>query len=101
MESYECMLILNPDLKEEEVEKLIEKVKEMVDKEGGKFEKYDQWGRKRLSYEIKKNTEGFYLLIEFKGGTKVIGALKRDFKLTDSILRHMITKRENKERDKK
>ena len=66
MRAYELMLLLNPELEEEAVEALIEKTTEIIKVRNGEIENIDQWGKRKLAYEVQDHTEGFYVVIRFK-----------------------------------
>ena len=66
MRSYELMVIFVPGLDEEGLDAQIELTKGLIEGIGGEVEKVDKWGRRRLAYEINDNTEGFYVVIDFR-----------------------------------
>ncbi len=94
MRPYEMMFILNPELSAEVVEAAKNRILEIVAQTGGEFEDFDVWGRRRLAYEIRDFREGLYLLGHFKGTTETVNELDRVLKITDSVLRHMIVRKE-------
>jgi len=89
MKKYELVYIIHPDL-EGSTAKIIEKVKGVVEKSGGKVLNEDSWGKKKLAYEIDKNTFGIYsfLLVEMEAGS--IKELGRTLRLSEEIIRSMI-----------
>ncbi|WP_297521722.1 30S ribosomal protein S6 [uncultured Clostridium sp.] len=95
MRNYETIFVINPSLEEEAVKALIEKFKGVIENGGGTIENVDFWGKRRLAYEIKKVSEGFYTLVNFSAGTELPKELDRVFKITDGIIRHIIVKKEN------
>ena len=83
---YEVMVILDPDLEERAVSPLIENfLSSSVG--GGKVEKVDTWGRRRLAYEIKKKPEGIYSVIDLQAEPEVVKELDRQMNLNESVLR--------------
>ncbi|MCL2337163.1 MAG: 30S ribosomal protein S6 [Firmicutes bacterium] len=94
MRGYELVLIIKPDLDDEALEAVIEKVRSMIENDGGTIAKIDKWGKRRLAYEIKDLREGIYYIINFKGEAAVSAELDRVLKITDSVLRHMIVREE-------
>ncbi|MGE5415401.1 MAG: 30S ribosomal protein S6 [Acidobacteriota bacterium] len=94
MRSYEMVLILNPELAAEEVEAMQTKVTDIIAQNGGEFTEYDVWGKRRLAYEIKDCREGIYILAYFKGATETVKELDRVLKIQDSVLRHMIIRKD-------
>ncbi|MGL4760089.1 MAG: 30S ribosomal protein S6 [Sarcina sp.] len=95
MRNYEMIFVMNPSLDDEAVKAMIEKFTGIVENGGGAIENVDFWGKRRLAYEIKKVSEGFYTLVNFSAGTELPKELDRVFKITDGIIRHIIVKKEN------
>jgi small subunit ribosomal protein S6 len=87
MRHYELMLILDPDLEERAVSPLIENFLSVVRDGGGKVEKVDTWGRRRLAYEIKKKPEGIYSVVDLNATPEVVKELDRQLNLNESVLR--------------
>ena len=87
MRHYEVMVILDPDLEERSVSPLIDNFLSVVRENGGKVEKVDTWGRRRLSYEIKKKSEGIYSVIDLTARPEVVKELDRQLNLNESVLR--------------
>jgi small subunit ribosomal protein S6 len=87
MRHYEVMVILDPSVEERAVSPLIENFLTVVRTGGGNVEKVDTWGRRRLSYEINKQSEGIYSVIDLKAEPGVVKELDRQLNLSESILR--------------
>ena len=94
MNTYEVMYILSPELDEEGIEAAVSRFTDLITADGGEVTQFERMGRRRLAYEIKKFTEGFYVLIEFKGGSEVAQELDRVMKITDSVIRYMILRKD-------
>ena len=92
MRGYELVVIIRPDLDDEATEAVIEKVRSMIENNGGEIAKVDKWGKRRLAYEIDDLREGFYVVVNFKGEAAVAAELDRVLKITDTVLRHMIVR---------
>ena len=92
MNIYENMVILNAALSDEEADTAVTKIKDLVTGQGGEVLKVDVWGRKRLSYEIKKQKKGLYILFFYKAPAQTIKKLEELFKVTDSVLKYMVLK---------
>lgn len=92
MRGYELVFIIRPDLDDEATEAVIEKVRSMIENNGGEIAKIDKWGKRRLAYEIKDLREGYYVVLNFKGESAVAAELDRVLKITDPVLRHMIVR---------
>ncbi|MFG2821910.1 30S ribosomal protein S6 [Kitasatospora sp. NPDC048365] len=87
MRHYELMVILDPSVEERAVAPLIENFLNVVRTGGGKVEKIDTWGRRRLAYEINKQSEGIYSVIDLKATPEVVKELDRQLSLSESVLR--------------
>lgn len=95
MNSYEVMVIVKP-AEEEVINATIEKVEALIARVGGTVEKVDRWGKRRLAYPVKKFTDGFYVLVDFKSVPAEIKEIDRIMKINDEILRHLIVKHDEK-----
>jgi small subunit ribosomal protein S6 len=92
--TYESMIILNPDFTEEELQAENEKILSLIKSLGGEFLKTDDWGKRTLAYEIKKKREGYYLINYFRLDTKKITELENQYKLNENILRYNLLRTE-------
>ena len=95
MRKYEAMFILRPDLEEEKRNELIEKFKTIISNDG-EVEEVNEWGMKKLAYEIKKFKEGYYVLANFKANTDLPKELERNFRISDNVIRYMVINLEEK-----
>ncbi len=84
---YELMVILAPDLEERTITPSLEQFLSVIRNSGGTVEKIDVWGRRRLAYEIKKNFEGIYAVIELAAEPEATAELDRQLNLNESVLR--------------
>ena len=94
MNKYETIIIINPDIEEDGIKKIIQKFSDLIN-EHGKVESVDEIGKKRLAYLIKKQKEGFYVLINFEAEPSSIAELERVYGITDEILKFIVVKKEN------
>ena len=94
MRKYETIFILNPSFDEETVKANIEKFKGVIENGGGTVDNVDFWGKRKLAYEIKKVSEGFYTLINFTASPELPKELDRIFRITDGVIRHIIVNEE-------
>ena len=92
MHPYELMFILHPNTEMELQDSLIERYKALVEEEGGKVTDVRKWGKRRLAYEIADQREGFYVLLNYEAEPKVTDELDRILKITEQIIRFMITR---------
>ncbi len=93
MAEYESMLLANPELDEDGVEALKSRIEAVVGQGQGEVQKWEVWGRRKLAYSIKKQSEAIYLLLHLKCGPEVINALKKSLKLDESFLRYMFLRK--------
>ena len=94
MRKYETIFILHPSLDEEAVKANIEKFKGVIENGGGTVDNVDFWGKRKLAYEIKKISEGYYTLVNFTADTELPRELDRIFRITDGVMRHIIVREE-------
>ncbi|MFH1096823.1 MAG: 30S ribosomal protein S6 [Candidatus Desantisbacteria bacterium] len=94
MKSYECMLVVNPEIKKDELEKLFNKIETLIAKEGGKVEGLKEWGLRRLAYPIDKQREAFYYLLYFAASKNIVPELEGLLRISLPILRYMTTRKE-------
>lgn len=92
LRAYETMYILRPTIEEEAVDQLVTKFADHVTNAGGKVEKAEKRGRKRLAYEVKDFRDGFYVLMNFEAAPESITELERAFKLNDDVIRHVVVR---------
>ena len=94
MKEYELSVIFDSSLEEDKIDKEIEKQTKLLEKDKCEIVKIDKWGVKKLAYPIKKQDNGFYAIIYFKGSSDVIPELDRVNRINDMVLRHMVVKSE-------
>ncbi|AVH21574.1 30S ribosomal protein S6 [Nocardia cyriacigeorgica] len=87
MRHYEVMVILDPSLDERTVGPNLENMLSVVRTDGGKVDKVDIWGRRRLAYEIRKQAEGIYAVIDLTAEPATVSELDRQLGLNESVLR--------------
>ena len=87
MRHYELMVILDPDLEERTIAPSLDTFLNVVRNGGGTVEKVDVWGRRRLSFEIDKKTEGIYAVVDLNAEPATMKELDRQLNLNESILR--------------
>ncbi|HEY2153113.1 MAG TPA: 30S ribosomal protein S6 [Vicinamibacterales bacterium] len=89
---YELVYILPPDTTEQAVADLHTQIEQVVARLNGQIEKTENWGRKRLAYEIARHKEGFYVLEVINGSGELMKELDRRLKVMDLVLRHMVVR---------
>lgn len=94
MRKYETMFIINPDLQEEQRTALIESIKETITGNGGEILEVDEWGNRKLAYEINKKQTGYYVVIYFQAEAGTPEELERNYRIKDDIYRYIIIREE-------
>ncbi len=92
MRRYETIFITLADMPVEETEALIERYKSIVTSLEGSMIKVEKWGKRKLAYPIEKRKEGFYVLFDFGGESKVVSEIERNFKIDDKVIRFQTVK---------
>ena len=93
MNKYESVIIINPNLESEAIKALIEKISNLINN-NGKVSSVEEVGKKRLAYEIKKNKEGYYIIIKFEANPEFISELERVYRITDEVMKFIVVKEE-------
>ncbi len=84
---YETIFILDPDLEEGVAQSAIEKIKGIITQGNGEILKVEDWGKRKLAYEVKKKTKGHYTLIHFSGIPALLSELERNFRVMDAVIK--------------
>ena len=92
MNCYEHTFIVKADLSDSQSKKLVDKYKNIIDKNSGKIIKTEEWGLKNLGHQIKSNKKGFYFHIKFEGIGKTIQELERAENIDEKLLRFLTVK---------
>ena len=91
-EKYEALYIINPNVSDEEKEAIMEKFKALVEQHGT-LDEMEDWGKRKLAYEINYISEGYYVLVKFTSAPEFPAEFDRVLGITDGILRSLITLR--------
>ncbi len=94
MNKYELAVVVSAKLEDEERASVIEKVKALVERFGGNVTDVDEWGKRRLAYEIQKMKEGYYYFIHFEAETTVPGEIEQRVRIMDNVIRYLCVKQE-------
>lgn len=92
MRLYETTVVIDPQYKSIEIEDVIKKISNFITNHGGEIVKVDEWGKRRLAYEIDKRQYGYYVHMRFTGPGQIIGLLEREYRLSEAILRFLTIK---------
>ena len=92
MSKYELCVVLSAKLEEEEKNAALERVKEFITRAGGTISDVDDWGKKRLAYEIQKMNEGFYYFIHCESETEAPAEIEGDLRIMEPVIRFLCVK---------
>jgi small subunit ribosomal protein S6 len=92
MGRYEAMFILRPGLEDETEVELLDNFKALITKLGGEPGEFEDWGMRKLAYEIDKFNEGHYCLLKFTGSGEVLPELEHFFRVADEVIRYMVVR---------
>lgn len=108
MQLYETTVIIDSALRAEDLKNLGERITSFISHNGGEVVRVEEWGKRRLAYEVKKKQYGYYLHIRFQAPPALIALLEKEYRLNESILRYLTVKvdaralkREERERQRK
>jgi small subunit ribosomal protein S6 len=90
---YEILLMLDADLAEERAEEILQRMRELIEREGGSWDGHEPWGRRKLAYEINHKAEGAYHLVLFRAAPATLAEISRVLKITDGVMRHLAVTR--------
>src|SRR3989440_8373501 len=93
---YELGFILNPEVSEEQTRAILERIEQIVRNYDGQVVKVNQWGRRRLAYPIQHHRDGYYVFIDMILTPETVLELDRTLKVSEEVLRHLITRRDPK-----
>jgi small subunit ribosomal protein S6 len=92
LRDYELILIINPDVPEEELPAHIDKVSEFITARGGSITEVNRWGKRKLAYPINHCKEGNFVLTRFKTNPGMTAALEANLRITEKVLRHLLVR---------
>lgn len=94
MNKYELAVVVNAKIEDDERLATIEKVKEYIARYGGTITNVDEWGKKRLAYEIQKMREGFYYFIQFDADAACPAELERHIRIMENVIRYLCVRQD-------
>jgi len=94
MHKYELALVLNPNLEEEAKIAEVQKIQALLERFGGTIEKVDDWGKRKLAYEINKLSEGFFSFTTFEAPASAPAEIESRLRIMESILRYLIIRKD-------
>ena len=96
MNSYDTIIVLSPKLAGEELDRAISKIEDTITSNNGKVALVNKWGIKKIESEVKSHKEGYYVYIKFNGPGSLVATLTKHYRVTDSIIRFLTTRVEEK-----
>lgn len=94
MNKYESVVIINPGLEDVAIKALLQKFTDLINTDG-KVESINEMGMRKLAYEIKKQKEGYYAVINFEANPALIAELERVYRITDTVLKFIVVRKED------
>ena len=94
MKKYELALVVNAKIEDDASAAVVEKAKEYITRAGGTVTEVEDWGKKKLAYEIQKMNEGFYYFIQFDAEPDVPAEVEADVRIMDNVLRFLCVKKD-------
>lgn len=94
MNKYELAVVVSAKIEDDARVATVEKVKEYIARYGGTITNVDEWGKKRLAYEIQKMREGFYYFIQFESDAAAPAEIERHIRIMENVIRYLCVKQE-------
>jgi small subunit ribosomal protein S6 len=92
LRDYELVVIISPEVTDEDIPATLEKMNQSITNKGGSITEVNQWGRRKLAYPIQNFLEGNYVLTQFKMEPKMTAELEANLRLTEEVLRHLLVR---------
>ncbi|MDF2908912.1 MAG: ribosomal protein [Herbinix sp.] len=96
MNQYELALVVNAKIEDEARLATLEAAKELITRFGGNVTNVDDWGKKRLAYEIQKMKEGYYYFIQFESDSTVPGEIEQRIRIMENVIRYLCIRKDAK-----
>jgi small subunit ribosomal protein S6 len=96
MRIYEQLFIVRPDAAEPEIDSFLEQITGVINGAGGKVEKLEKWGIRKLAYPVEKRHEGYYVLLQYSSQPDVVKEIERRFRVSDLVLRYLTVRIDEK-----
>lgn len=94
MSKYELTVVVSAKIEDDERAAVIDKCKALVERFGGTITNVDEWGKKKLAYEIQKMHEGFYYFIQFEADAQCPAEIERHVRIMDNVLRYLVVRKD-------
>ena len=96
MTKYELAVVVSAKIEDDERAATMERVKTIITKHGGTITNIDEWGKKRLAYEVRKMREAFYYFIQFEGASTVPAEIESRVRIVENVVRYLCVKQDEK-----
>lgn len=96
MRIYEELFIVKPDAAEEEVDQVVEQIRQAITSQGGTVDKVDKWGVRKLAYRVQKHHEGYYVLLQFSAQPQTVKEVERRLRVLDAVLKFLTVRIDEK-----
>lgn len=96
MRIYEELFIVRPDATDEQIDPYIEQIRGVIESDGGKLDKTDKWGKRRLAYRVGKFGEGLYILLVFQAKPETVKEIERRMRVTDLVIKFITVRIDEK-----
>jgi len=96
MRIYEELFIVRPNITDEELDPLVEQLRQTVTTRGGAVDKADKWGVRKLAYRLEKNSEGYYVLLQFSATPETVKEVERRLRVSDLVLKFLTVRIDEK-----
>ena len=94
MSKYELTFVVNAKIEDDERAAVVDKCKALIERFGGTITNVDEWGKRRLAYEIQKMKEGFYYIVQFDAPNTAPAEIESRIRIMDNVMRYLVVKRE-------
>ncbi|MBQ8624641.1 MAG: 30S ribosomal protein S6 [Agathobacter sp.] len=94
MNKYELALVVSAKIEDDARTATVEKAKEYITRAGGVVSEVEEWGKKKLAYEVQKMSEGFYYFIQFEAESNVPAIVEQDVRIMDNVLRFLCVRKD-------
>ena len=94
MNKYELAVVVSAKIEDDERAQVIEKVKALIERFGGQISDVDEWGKRRLAYEIQKMKEAYYYFINFESDAENPGEIEQRVRIMDNVIRYLCVRQE-------
>lgn len=95
MNKFEAVIILEPNTEETRIEEILKLIKNKIEEDDGKVTNVEKLGIKNLAYEIKKNSQGFYIVIQFESEQDTVLEIERIFRITEEVMKFIVVRKDD------